>query len=832
MTSLTQELLDRHQKLCLAEANEAETRLKLIDRIIFEVLGWQHDDVTVEKHVSEDGNSEYSDYIISTGFSSLVIEAKRVGRADLIVPDKRKELLNRKILSGDTGDAIRQARDYGRKLSIPFAVVTNGDQWIIFPATRTDEVPFEKSSALIFPNMNSALQRDFSDFQNVLSREAVISGSLEKELLGRREDQTNSRRLNRYFTTGFSQPSRNSIFSAIENEIVTAFSEDIISSDHELFAKAYVDTPDRLRYDKRIGMHLRKRENVAQTKPMRAMTSHGRTAFSEAIDRASDAIRPVALLVLGQVGAGKTTFINHVRKVRERERFKPVKDKPYPHWIYVDCRKLGQSENPSDYITSVMFDYLTEDEFLSDYERCVKHAYKSEIASLKKGPLSLLSFDEGEQKRQIAEFLSKDYEKKTPYLERIIAYSSKNVAVFLVVDNVDQFEDPDRQALIFGDAIAIAQRLGMCLVLAMRDGTFVENKSKPLFDAFDFDPVQVESPEVKAVLTRRFNLARELLRGKKSSFIAENGATVHLDDTSILIDLISQSVLETSVGNAISILSTGDIRLCLRMTREFLRHGYTASGRAIQVFQNTGRYQLPVHEAIRAIMLGSQQVYSEEFSPVANPFDSRLDISKAQMLRMFVLSGIVNKCSSKKAASVSGEEIKNVLLAIGFSADITLQVLIGMCNSRYIFTSSHGKPSFESSFIPSRLGGHVIRSLLTEFVFLENVLMDTFIEDPTVWSDLHSLTTEIYSEHSPVIRINKRIIRVKKFYKYMTDSYTILQEEACRRSIDIEWQSNPLNDGRILMESNIETVRKSANRNYDKKTGSYKAQRKQRRRRK
>ncbi|WP_417260902.1 hypothetical protein [Celeribacter sp.] len=168
MSSLVPELLERHRRLTLSDANEAETRLKLIDRIIFEVLGWGHDDTSVEERVSEDGNTSYSDYVLRTGFSSLVVEAKRSGRADLIVSDKRKTLLNRKLVSGDTGAAIVQARDYGRKLSIPFAVVTNGDQWIIFPATRTDEVPFEKSSAIVFPNIQPALERDFSDFYDFL----------------------------------------------------------------------------------------------------------------------------------------------------------------------------------------------------------------------------------------------------------------------------------------------------------------------------------------------------------------------------------------------------------------------------------------------------------------------------------------------------------------------------------------------------------------------------------------------------------------------------------------------------------------------------------------
>ncbi|MEM6891400.1 MAG: hypothetical protein AAF636_25225 [Pseudomonadota bacterium] len=113
--SIARELLDRHEKLLLADANEAETRLKLIDRIVFEILGWGHYDVRFEQRVSEDGKTTFSDYILTTGFSSLVIEAKRVGRSDLEVADKRKVLLDRRFVSGDTGEAIVQARDYGRK---------------------------------------------------------------------------------------------------------------------------------------------------------------------------------------------------------------------------------------------------------------------------------------------------------------------------------------------------------------------------------------------------------------------------------------------------------------------------------------------------------------------------------------------------------------------------------------------------------------------------------------------------------------------------------------------------------------------------------------------
>jgi hypothetical protein len=607
-------LLDTHSKLKLHDANEAETRLKLIDRIIFDVLGWTHDDVTVEDRVSEDGKTQFSDYIVKTAFSTFVVEAKKVGLAELELPNKRKETLGRRVVTGDTGSAIKQVRDYCRKLAIPFAVATNGSQWVVFPATRTDGVPFEQSSAIIFPNITSALSDDFEEFHSLLSRDAVIGGSLEKELIGQREDQNFERRLNQYFTTPFTKRTRNSLFPIIEKEVLTAFSEDIAAADPELLYKCYVDTPERLRYDRQIGMTISKRENVAPSAPIKALSGQGRSSFSSAISRAELRAKPLALLILGPVGAGKTTFINYVRNVREADKFRSRQDAAYPQWIYVDCRKLSPSESPADFFFSIMFDHLVKDDFLIDYERCLKHAYKADIDALRRGPLSLLSFDENEVKRQIAASITKEYDEKKPFVEKVFSYAAKNTAIFLVIDNVDQFEDEAAQTRIFSDAIAIAQRLGLNLVLAMRDSTFVQNKNRPTFDAFDFDPIQVDPPEIKAVLSRRFSVARELLAGKPSEFIAENGIKMHLSDTSQVIDLIVESVLNTEVGNAIAVLSSGDIRLCLRMTRDFLKNGYSATGKAMRIYQETGKYKLPPHEAMRAILLGSQSVYSEEFS--------------------------------------------------------------------------------------------------------------------------------------------------------------------------------------------------------------------------
>ena len=76
---ISSEVLSIYSKLDVSDANEAETRLKIIDLIIFKILGWGFDDVKVEERVSEDGRTTFADYVIKTANTGIIIEAKKTG---------------------------------------------------------------------------------------------------------------------------------------------------------------------------------------------------------------------------------------------------------------------------------------------------------------------------------------------------------------------------------------------------------------------------------------------------------------------------------------------------------------------------------------------------------------------------------------------------------------------------------------------------------------------------------------------------------------------------------------------------------------------------------
>jgi hypothetical protein len=808
------EIIEQYKNLRLSDANEAETRLKVINHIIYDVLGWTHADVKPEERVSEDGATTWADYVLRTGMTAIVVEAKKAGAAFDNVPNIRRALLSSKLVSGSLGEAIIQARDYARKLSIPFAAVTNGNSWVIFPATRTDQVPFKDSSAIIFSNLKSALEDDYTDFFELISRDATINGSLENELLGRIENQIEERRLNRFFTTSFSRISRHSLFTLIEDAVTTAFTEDVISEDPDLLNKCYVRTPERIRFDSRIRMHIAKRTAVTARTPMRPLKPGSSNPIEDVVTSAAGRARPVAILVLGTVGAGKTTFLTHTRSIGAKSHFEPTPGKPYPHWMYIDFRQYSPSQFPIDYIFDKLKDHINNDPFLSDYEQCIKNAYKKDIEALFKGPLFLLGNDQSERSRRISSLLMDDYEKAQPYVEKIIGYASRTSAVFLVIDNVDQFEDEAVQSKIFADAMALGQRLRTNLICAMRESTFLRHRNTPVFDAFDFDPIAIDPPQVQAVLSKRFFLAKQLLEGRSANFTAENGAQMTISNLAVVIDVVQASVLGTEIGNLIEVLATSDIRLALRMTREFLQSGWTAPGKALRIYEAQGHYMMPRHEALRAIMIGNQQVYAEEYSVIGNPFDSRLAKTEAQLLRLYVLTAAVNLSSKASFKYLEGNDIKKALRHIGFGDKITQSILDDLCVQRWIHTLSHTKPTFEANYVVSRLGGYIVRHFITEMMFLENVMMDTFIADRNEWEALRQLTTDIYAQRDTILKIRVRRERVTRFFQYMKTLYAPLRDESVRRGLPVEWCTNPLADAESSFAANLTRVSRSAERNY------------------
>lgn len=814
MSEVVNTLRLRASELKTKSGNEASTRFKLIDDILFGLLSWTKEDIEVEERVREDGETEFCDYLISTGRHSILLEAKKVGASFEGLPKSRKAFLKGSWLSRPVGQPIRQARDYARKKSVGYCIATNGLSWIAFPINRRDQVSFEDSACVVFPDIDTILGEDLEEFKALFSRQAVVAGSLDRALIGSERDQNEPRRLNNIYDKSFSKINRASIFPHIEREIVTAFNEELLTDNADLLNRCYVQTPERTRFDSRLQMYLAPRDQVLRTRPIKPVSRRGGKGVERILHETRLNTRPIALLTLGLVGAGKTTFLNYTSRVTSKQLFSISASQPHAHWIYIDFRGFSASRDPRSFAIDGIFDYIQHHPFLRDNDKHVKFAYAQEIEALRSGPLAMLAGDEAAIRKETAAILMDDYRKKEPYAIKIISHAAKKSPVFLVVDNVDQIDDQQVQAKIFLEGTALARLIRANLVLAMRDATYVKNRSSAVFDAFDFDAVYIEPPNVLAVLSKRFTVAEQLLKGKKIEFASENGARLLMTDAKLVIDLLSQSVLGTEVGRIIEVAATGDTRLALQMTRQFLQYGYTSTAKALELYRKKGRYQLPLHEALRAIMLGNQNVYREDFSVFGNPFDARLGRSDLQLLRLYLMSVLVSYSSQKEFEGLPARELIENLERIGVSEASSEAVIKDLIRFRYAFSRSHQSYTRETIIIPSRLCGYVVRELIARMVFIETVMFDTFIGDDQTWDAIKENMRLIYRERNLVRKIGMRREVASLFFDFLEEHLEPIVAQARARGLAPQWCINVLSRVRDEFKEDMTRAISSARRNY------------------
>ena len=114
----------------------------------------------------------------------------------------------------------------------------------------------------------------------------------------------------------------------------------------------------------------------------------------------------------------------------------------------------------------------------------------------------------------------------------------------------------------------------------------------------------------------------------------------------------------------------------------------------------------------------------------------------------------------------------------------------------------------------SRLGGYIVRHFIADMMFLENIMMDTFIADDEVWKDLKDLTSSVYSTRDITERVKLRKKRVQIFYEYLSRCYDRLREESIRRGLPKEWCTHPFQNLAVDFRNNLQRVERSAERNY------------------
>lgn len=627
---------------------EEDIRFRLINRVLTEVLGWEFKEIQTEKP----NDSGFSDYLIqSNGRTRAVVEAKKT--AAKLTSSKSGKLSYLKVGGSGLNEArkgIEQASGYCFQEGVDLAVLTNGTTWIVFRASRTDGKRPADGKAAVFNNLD-IVNENFQLFYELLSREHLVNRVYRAIL----DEQEGLKLLPKeplfspYELSAGRVATRSDHARDLEDVFDTFFSS--ISGDHDksLLIKCFVESKESQHAEKVLARITS--EVLEQIEPMESTT--GGQLASE-IERAAKANRGEKVLLVGNKGSGKSTFVDRFFEMslsgsmRRRCLVLKVDLKKYEGDVsglssWLD-RQLQSQINDSLYgNTPPSYDDL-QGVFHSTYQGWAvgphKHLHDSDPTAFK------IKF--GEHLQKIIDERPHDY--CTEQLINVV--KSRKRLPCVIFDNTDQFSSAVQQA-VFQYANAIYEQVGVCfLIVPITDQTVWQlSKTGPL-QSYEAKSFFLPVPSTKEVLGKRiayFAEEVEKAEASKGNYALPNGIQVALEDLRAFVQSLEEVFLNNEfVSRRIGYLSNFDIRRSLQLSKRIMTSPHIGIDELIKIYLSRGALEVGVDKLSTAIVNGQHSHFRQDQSDfILNLFAIDPSLISSPFLRLRILVLLLDKQRSE-----------------------------------------------------------------------------------------------------------------------------------------------------------------------------------------
>jgi GTPase SAR1 family protein len=712
-----------------ADKNEATTRLHLIDRLLFECLGWAREDCVAE----ETHEGTYTDYSLGQPFRLLVIEAKKEGIHFQLPVGTTRRVCNISTLceqSDEVESAVRQAIQYCQDRGIAVGAVCNGHQLIAFIGSRTDGTPPIRGRALVFTSLEDMLS-EFADLWTNLSKPGISAYNLHSLLKDAVPPPPAklSQRIANY--PGFKE--RN-VLQASLKILGDLFLHDIAAHpeiEPEFVKTCYCLSGALSQYalvskqilESRYAMMFRGEPHAPDLQPIQNKRGIA-GEFASDILAASLSARPIVLL--GDVGVGKTMFIKHFIHVDATE----VLQKAVVLYVsFTDEPALLNDLNT--FILHSCVEQLRLNYGIDPTARqFVRGVYHFDLQRFSQSYVAdLREVDSSKFAEKEIEFLDSKVADEFGHLKRCLEHLSKaqkrQIVIFL--DNIDQ-RPFEFQESAFQIANALAAKWPGTVFISLRPDTFYQSRAKGALTAYQPRVFTIAPPRTDEVLLKRLSFSLEKLSatGRLPSF-PEN-ITLQSRSLSLFLEALRQSLEQNnSLMEFIDNISSGNIRRAIDMVREFVGSGHVNTAKIISAIEAHGHYTVPVHEFIRAVLYGDHEYYDPSASLLPNCFDISTPDGKEHFLLLLILSTVERLGDmANQSGYVELPKVFDALQSLGFNS-VQIKYQIEKALERGLLESS---PRFSDSLAStqariSAMGAYCSKRLIASFAYIDAIVVDT-----------------------------------------------------------------------------------------------------------
>lgn len=750
--------------------NESDTRLHLIDRLLFECLGWNREDCATEQRFE----GKYTDYELGTNERLAIWEAKREGTYFTLPAGFNRRVCKLQTIAEHGAaieSAIKQAIQYCQERSVGIGVVCNGHQLIAFLGSRQDGIrPFD-GSCLVFTSLED-MRSTFRDLWQSLSKPGTEARNLHVLLkdAGRQPPPEKlAQRIIDY--PGFKNRNPLQLELQILGEL---FIEDISKTpelEQKFLQECYCTSGALSQYalvskqilQARYSSLFQKEVQAPVVTPVRTKSNLSKELTSDVL-AASLKRRPIILL--GDVGVGKTIFVRHLIKVEAPDLLGT--DKALV--LYIDFGKEpALAKDLEGFIMRRIRAQLRE-EYEIDIEEdgFVRGVYHGDLLRFQKGIFApLKETDPKSYLLQEIELLSSKLKDKAQHLQASLIHISKahKRQIVLFLDNIDQ-RPIEFQESVFLIGQSFAGTWPMTVFMSLRPDTFSHSKTKGSLAAYHPRVFAVGPPRVDLVLSRRFQFALSELEGTGRLNVFPEGLTLNQQSLSAYISILRYSFENNdALTEFIENLSGGNVRTALEFVSDFVGSGHVDSQKILDIYAESGDYLVPVHEFTRAVLYKDHEYYDPTVSKIANLFDVSSPDGREHFLLANILSFVERYGSTPvDEGYVEVNRVFEFAMGIGFDS-VQAHVALNRATSKKLLEAN---PRFSdtlsvTSVRITTIGAYTIKKLVSMFTYVDAVIIDTPI-----------INAEKRKAIKDVSALLDRLERAELFRSYLDDEWARL----------------------------------------------------------
>jgi GTPase SAR1 family protein len=768
--------------------NEADTRHRILDRIIHECLGWDRAHTRVERRL----NDEYSDYELGTP-AKVLIEAKRSGMYFDIPIEANKHGIVRSLksicsLSTEFKRAFEQAHRYCAERGIQIGVVSNGAQTVVFLGVRNDGIPPADGKCLLFNGFDQ-LENHFARLWQAISPDSPDQQILLSDLASSAPTGVPPK-LSNYISgyPSFRYPSESQQSLRMLSDLLIEDAPNTPEVRHRFYEECYCES-GALAKDALVGKNILSARYAAMFNPseqsptLQQVRAKPDDKFGLSSEVVAEALGRRPIVIIGDVGVGKTSFIRHLVYVKAAEEIQ------HSIFLYIDLgtqANLGQGLH--DFFIWEIENQLLHDQGVDLYEDSfVRGVYHGDLIRFEKGIYGKLKETAPEKylEKQI-DFLAECTSNKVSHLQRSIKHlvHGRRKQLVLAIDNADQRSLQDQQ-----DAFLAAQEFSAkwdaLVLISLRPKTYFTSKASGSISAYPQRILTISPPRIDLVLGKRLTFSLDLAEGRLP-LDRLHGISIRLDSIALFLKALLHSLKRNKeIIELLSNITGGNIREVLELVKGFIGSANVDSEKIINIMRSDGEYLIPLHEFSKQALLGEYSHYDARSSIAYNLFDVRYPDRKEHFLSSLVIGFIASDSPLKSTEGfMSTSDIIGEMQSHGFVHDQIEHALRRMTNKKLIETTE--RITFDEglqglvgemplAFRVTTVGAYHIKRWAPTFAYLDTMLFDTPIFDEEMRDRLR---TNISS-----FDIGERYARTIQFREYLDRSW----QEFKRHPIYFNW---------------------------------------------